>query len=277
MRVARVICALVLFLALISSANAQTSKLLEGESLELTSREPHHISGTFVHREVIVRFDSMREENHIELKLSDREKREIYAASSDGKTYSISFYAGMARATGSVPSPAEERRKHPAALARPAVAGDESAVRAFGESAEYRTLPFLSRALAVNGIFGTTHAASLYLHGLGLSSAQINKINIGIEDRITVQKKKRCQDQSSDPCHNDCFGMCGNGCSCWKWVCGDCCIHVGCLTHDVTCRLCDCGFLSHIADCVLCYTAISFLGAHPCTLIHGCQTPPSCD
>jgi hypothetical protein len=30
--------------------------------------------------------------------------------------------------------------------------------------------------------------------------------------------------------------MCGNGCSCWSWVCGDCCYHGGCARHDDWCR-----------------------------------------
>ena len=40
------------------------------------------------------------------------------------------------------------------------------------------------------------------------------------------------------PGQNQCFGMCGPGCSCWKWVCGDCCWHKGCAAHDSDCRKC---------------------------------------
>ena len=35
---------------------------------------------------------------------------------------------------------------------------------------------------------------------------------------------------------NKCFGLCGYGCSCWSFVCGDCCVHRYCLTHDDCCR-----------------------------------------
>ena len=35
---------------------------------------------------------------------------------------------------------------------------------------------------------------------------------------------------------NDCLGMCGPGCECWSWACGDCCVHQGCLIHDRCCR-----------------------------------------
>ena len=39
------------------------------------------------------------------------------------------------------------------------------------------------------------------------------------------------------PCQNDkCIGMCGKGCSCWSWVCGNCCWHLGCYDHDLCCK-----------------------------------------
>ena len=37
-----------------------------------------------------------------------------------------------------------------------------------------------------------------------------------------------CQDQ-------ECLGMCGKGCQCWEFVCGDCCYHLGCFEHDLIC------------------------------------------
>ena len=43
---------------------------------------------------------------------------------------------------------------------------------------------------------------------------------------------------------NDCFGMCGPGCTCWDIVCGDCCIHQYCRTHDQCCH--DVGFYTLI-------------------------------
>jgi hypothetical protein len=36
----------------------------------------------------------------------------------------------------------------------------------------------------------------------------------------------------NDPCHDDCLGMCGPGCSPWFWVCGDERVHVACWNHD---------------------------------------------
>lgn len=38
------------------------------------------------------------------------------------------------------------------------------------------------------------------------------------------------------PGQDQCLGMCGRGCSCWRFLCGDCCTHLGCLQHDHCCR-----------------------------------------
>ena len=34
---------------------------------------------------------------------------------------------------------------------------------------------------------------------------------------------------------SNCHGMCGPGCECWSWACGDCCVHQGCRQHDTCC------------------------------------------
>ena len=39
------------------------------------------------------------------------------------------------------------------------------------------------------------------------------------------------------PCPNDkCIGLCGKGCTCWRWICGDCCWHLACYDHDLCCK-----------------------------------------
>lgn len=43
-------------------------------------------------------------------------------------------------------------------------------------------------------------------------------------------------------CGNSCYGMCGKGCTCWQFVCGDCGCHSGCATHD---GYCSCIGVSH--------------------------------
>lgn len=51
------------------------------------------------------------------------------------------------------------------------------------------------------------------------------------------QLKRSVCTQSCPPCkEQECLGMCGPGCSCWKFACGDCCFHKGCYYHDACCR-----------------------------------------
>ncbi|XP_031560654.1 uncharacterized protein LOC116296724 [Actinia tenebrosa] len=45
-----------------------------------------------------------------------------------------------------------------------------------------------------------------------------------------------CSDMRYTSYQTHCFGMCGSYCWCWPWVCGDCCLHKGCLQHDICCQ-----------------------------------------
>ncbi len=39
------------------------------------------------------------------------------------------------------------------------------------------------------------------------------------------------------PCPDrKCLSLCGFQCYCWRWICGDCCHHLGCHGHDLCCR-----------------------------------------
>ena len=58
------------------------------------------------------------------------------------------------------------------------------------------------------------------------------KATSGMEGETTELREKRC----SRPKRNNCRGMCGKGCWCWRWVCGDCCWHQGCYEHDICCH-----------------------------------------
>ena len=57
-----------------------------------------------------------------------------------------------------------------------------------------------------------------------------------------VQKRQSCSGCTTGRCpyygdqSDECFGMCGRNCNCWWWLCGDCCVHQGCLDHDQCCR-----------------------------------------
>mmetsp|Transcript_112828 Transcript_112828/g.224458 ORF Transcript_112828/g.224458 Transcript_112828/m.224458 type:complete len:528 (-) Transcript_112828:123-1706(-) len=92
----------------------------------------------------------------------------------------------------------------------------------------------------------------------------------------------QCCDMRTLSKHDDytCFGMCGADCSCWRWVCGDCCKHPGCTRHDRYCTECHTmplqlvGGVTNIVtgvplsfSCLMCY--------HPMLLL--AQLPGMCD
>lgn len=54
------------------------------------------------------------------------------------------------------------------------------------------------------------------------------------------------------PGSDRCFGMCGRGCTCWSYLCGDCCKQTGCIQHDQCCRTG--GFFAFLK----CYIPIGF-------------------
>ena len=61
------------------------------------------------------------------------------------------------------------------------------------------------------------------------------------------QKRSHCRKCKYGSCpdryhKSNCLGLCGRRCSCWRWVCGDCCFHRGCYEHDLCCK--KCGFWS---------------------------------
>jgi hypothetical protein len=119
-------------------------------------------------------------------------------------------------------------------------AQDESALRWEGDMAvldemltvpEVKALAYMSRALGVRGITGSEFPASLALHKMARQSAEALAVELE-----PLSESAGAQLFCSRPTANECYGMCGPGCSCWSWVCGDCCYHYGCARHDTWCR-----------------------------------------
>ena len=92
------------------------------------------------------------------------------------------------------------------------------------------------------GVMGNEEPAILpfYTVALRLAKARDQEEELVDNERnfeTMVQRYPNCNLRSCPPCRNDhCMGMCGRRCSCWRWVCGNCCFHRGCATHDVCCR-----------------------------------------
>ena len=115
---------------------------------------------------------------------------------------------------------------------------------------EIKVLVHASKAL------GTKHGGGriseltrpFYLLSFGLSRALLHvsaRKMRNMSYRVTKNGQKtsehaqnrgtNCIDMRSTN-NTTCFGMCGEKCWCWWWVCGDCCLHTACAQHDVCCR-----------------------------------------
>ena len=144
-------------------------------------------------------------------------------------------------------------------------------------SEELGLLPALSREIGEgHGITGKAYPISLPLHFMALGVARRHPNGDLPGPRITLTP---CPDMENDPCApSDCFGMCGKGCSCWEWVCGNCCCNVGCRSHDESCGSCS---WENILACLNCYTTPALavpLKCEPCSYEPNCPKPskPNC-
>ena len=128
-----------------------------------------------------------------------------------------------------------------------------------------------AKALGGLGIKGTDYPATLPFYMLALRLANGRDRVEG--DRNTEPMQPRLKRSSTCTLNgnrytcrdgkcpfpkytNQCFGMCGYNCNCWSFLCGDCCVHNGCLEHDQCCA--DNGFFS--SKCLIPFFGFSCSG-----------------
>ena len=110
-----------------------------------------------------------------------------------------------------------------------------------------------AKALGNKGVQGSDYPSAMSFYQLALQIANTREADASsVTQRSDNPRQKRAMQCSSvnavcERCpfrryNNNCFGMCGKSCSCWSFVCGDCCVHQYCLTHDQCCA--DRGFFS---------------------------------
>lgn len=94
-----------------------------------------------------------------------------------------------------------------------------------------------AKAIGQKGLTGKNTPAAMPFFIFALRVTQLSaEGNDNVFTRNTTRLRRASCMNTCPPCPNDnCFGMCGKGCSCWSWVCGDCCWHVGCYYHDKCC------------------------------------------
>ncbi len=209
----------------------------EKDGLRLRATHADHLAGDYTDptRGQVLRFDSTRDGDLFTLRLATGAGVPLIDADTIGDTYRFSYLGGRLTMTVDrawIEAVRAEGEDGPAGQ-------DESALRWEGDMAvldemltipEVQALPWMSRALGARGFTGASHPASLALHKLARQSAEA--LAIDVPPLAAAGDTLYC----SRPTANECYGMCGPGCSCWSWVCGNCCYHYGCARHDTWCR-----------------------------------------
>lgn len=217
-----------------TAAQAPTAGLL------LATQQSDKVAGTLTQDGVTVRFSVSQGQDKAELTLLDGAGQVlVHAQRGVENTLTLPGFKVA------LPSGANQ------AATASAQSGDAQAAAVLNARPEMKLLPTLSRLLGERGINGRDYPASFSLHLLASQIAEqetavaISSLPVDGDEEVLA-----CQDLRSNPGKNDCYGMCGRGCSCWTWVCGDCCYHKGCAYHDTQCRTCS---LTNPVACNLCY------------------------
>jgi hypothetical protein len=203
------------------------------DAVTLRVATPDHLAGSYgdaAGRRID--FDSVRDGDLFSLDVRTADHVLIHAETV-GDTYRFSYLDGRAVLTVERAWIAEvmaEEDGGPASQRELDWDGDPAVLDEMLSIPEVAALPWLSRTLGSMGFTGADYPASLALHKVARQSA--DALNIELPPIETAGAQDRC----SRPTANECYGMCGPGCSCWSWVCGDCCYHGGCAKHDSWCR-----------------------------------------
>ena len=118
----------------------------------------------------------------------------------------------------------------------------EKSVRRALSKQEIRLLKDAAIAMGRRGVTGQDYPSTLplYMTALRMKSYSDANIHVFTDQNVKFHELRlRREDCLSDcpPCESqECLGMCGPGCDCWKWTCGNCCYNKGCYYHDLCCR-----------------------------------------
>eukprot|EP00735_Rhodelphis_limneticus_P009151 TRINITY_DN2568_c0_g1::TRINITY_DN2568_c0_g1_i2::g.19086::m.19086 TRINITY_DN2568_c0_g1::TRINITY_DN2568_c0_g1_i2::g.19086 ORF type:complete len:333 (+),score=87.85,DUF3446/PF11928.3/0.013,DUF3357/PF11837.3/0.0093 TRINITY_DN2568_c0_g1_i2:60-1001(+) len=123
----------------------------------------------------------------------------------------------------------------------------DKALESFMQTAEARTLPLVSFEAGTRyGLSAREYETAMGLHKIALYSEEMYSTLDSIETTGSVETQAgTCWTSPADGvckgttgkyfyegCGTYCSGMCGVQCTCWYYVCGDCCWHKGCYMHD---------------------------------------------
>ena len=238
--------------SLVGCAGGTPPAELPPEGLRLTSVSAEHLIGTYREGDAGVRIDSWRTASGTWLHLRSMAGVDLVRIDSGQGGVQISILGhradirvpqrGLELLRQAIQDPASPAGgpSERALLESSQIRGDLNAYQTLAGTAEYHLLPALSRALGLAGYTGVDYPGALPIHMLAMMEPQpaTQPDPLRARSASASQENGQCHGIDDDPHQNACFGMCGDACSCWNWVCGDCCFHSACAFHDYSCRRC---------------------------------------
>ena len=180
---------------------------------------------------ILAYFNSFRE-------VDKRMARSVYMLDGEYLQHKYSVHGHLDRPVGNTTRPFNDTVNDLLLLEETSLLGDAS--RAIGERGVTgrntpAMLPFYMFALKVTRLLD-----------MSLQNATLNELDEDKPSPVTMpSRQKRFFGWVRFTPNNDCYryrnypnckGLCGRGCNCWWWVCGDCCYHRSCYDHDDCCE-----------------------------------------
>jgi hypothetical protein len=209
------------------------------DGITLTSSTPERLTGVYADGTGnTIQFDLAKVNNDLFADATGNGGRPILHIETAGDDYNFSYLGGaltMHTTKTFIAQASAQAGTQPQGVSTDgfAFSGDMNVLDGMLKLPEVAQLPTLSRALGVRGITGNDFPASLVLHKVAQQSAQALNVNVA---QVDTPEAVNGYCQAYPDRADSCYGMCGPGCSCWSWVCGDCCYHSGCAVHDSWCR-----------------------------------------
>jgi hypothetical protein len=217
---------------------APTTATPTSDGLTLRVKTPERIAGSYVDLNGGIEFDTARSGDTLFMHVATTSGHVLIHAETTATSYVFEYLDKRLRLEVNKAWIAQVRAEGEDGPA----AQDESQLHWTGDMAvldemltipEAASLPSLSRELGVAGVTGSEYPASLALHKIARQSADALAIDV---QPLAAPSAEESFCTAYPNQGNNCYGMCGPGCSCWSWVCGDCCYHSGCAKHDDWCR-----------------------------------------
>jgi hypothetical protein len=195
------------------------------DPLQLSEASKERITGEFTREGLTVKFDSIRTATVFSFEIRAADGRSLIKGEKIEQNFVTTVLDG--RLSIFYGDTVETNILHE---------GDQAALAELEALPEYALLPWLSYELGVRGYTGNDYPSVLALHMFNRAVADRLQIAIPAVELEAPTTFPREEGYCTAPTSNNCYGKCGPGCTCWGFVCGDCCYHYGCAKHDGYCR-----------------------------------------